>query len=236
MRTSPWFPPWRRPTLHVLGRTSSSTWCLILKKWGQGENCHVLLYFLCSLCTNIKQQVNGRCIFLIQAEIMCIDLNWGAWMFSTVSLSVKKTDLKIVFSLPPHQICSVQEGYSKLHGAALQLVGEALCCCAPALRLHLQQWQGPGGAGCPQPFHSAGGVQWRPAGHAQGSVISSKAHLTRCQYLHVQNKECLLFSLQTPNTFAVCTKHRGILLQANNEKDMNDWLYAFNPLLAGTIR
>lgn len=43
-------------------------------------------------------------------------------------------------------------------------------------------------------------------------------------------------SIQTPNTFAVCTKHRGILLQANNEKDLNDWLYAFNPLLAGTIR
>lgn len=45
-----------------------------------------------------------------------------------------------------------------------------------------------------------------------------------------------MFSVQTPNTFAVCTKHRGILLQANNEKDLNDWLYAFNPLLAGTIR
>ncbi|KAG8505568.1 Kinesin-like protein KIF1B, partial [Galemys pyrenaicus] len=39
-----------------------------------------------------------------------------------------------------------------------------------------------------------------------------------------------------PNTFAVCTKHRGVLLQALNDKDMNDWLYAFNPLLAGTIR
>ncbi|KAF3860306.1 hypothetical protein F7725_000561 [Dissostichus mawsoni] len=26
------------------------------------------------------------------------------------------------------------------------------------------------------------------------------------------------------------------MLKANNEKDMNDWLYAFNPLLAGTIR
>lgn len=42
--------------------------------------------------------------------------------------------------------------------------------------------------------------------------------------------------LQTPNTFGVCTKHRGVLLQAINDKDMNDWLYAFNPLLAGTIR
>lgn len=43
-------------------------------------------------------------------------------------------------------------------------------------------------------------------------------------------------ALQTPNTFAVCTEHRGILLQANSDKDMHDWLYAFNPLLAGTIR
>ncbi|XP_038602466.1 kinesin-like protein KIF1B isoform X7 [Tachyglossus aculeatus] len=42
--------------------------------------------------------------------------------------------------------------------------------------------------------------------------------------------------VKTPNTFAVCTKHRGVLLQAINDKDMNDWLYAFNPLLAGTIR
>lgn len=55
-----------------------------------------------------------------------------------------------------------------------------------------------------------------------------------CQNIQIDNS--LLFSYQTPNTFAVCTKHRGILLQANNEKDMNDWLYAFNPLLAGTIR
>ncbi|XP_032617642.1 kinesin-like protein KIF1A isoform X10 [Hylobates moloch] len=42
--------------------------------------------------------------------------------------------------------------------------------------------------------------------------------------------------LKTPNTFAVCTEHRGILLQAASDKDMHDWLYAFNPLLAGTIR
>uniref|UniRef100_A0A2I3S4F9 plus-end-directed kinesin ATPase n=2 Tax=Pan TaxID=9596 RepID=A0A2I3S4F9_PANTR len=37
--------------------------------------------------------------------------------------------------------------------------------------------------------------------------------------------------LKTPNTFAVCTEHRGILLQAASDKDMHDWLYAFNPLL-----
>lgn len=41
---------------------------------------------------------------------------------------------------------------------------------------------------------------------------------------------------QTPNTFAVCTEHRGILLQASSDKDMHDWLYALNPLLAGSIR
>lgn len=34
----------------------------------------------------------------------------------------------------------------------------------------------------------------------------------------------------------MCTEHRGILLQASNDKEMHDWLYAFNPLLAGTIR
>lgn len=34
----------------------------------------------------------------------------------------------------------------------------------------------------------------------------------------------------------MCTEHRGILLQAANDKEMHDWLYAFNPLLAGTIR
>uniref|UniRef100_A0A8C5W8A5 plus-end-directed kinesin ATPase n=1 Tax=Leptobrachium leishanense TaxID=445787 RepID=A0A8C5W8A5_9ANUR len=42
--------------------------------------------------------------------------------------------------------------------------------------------------------------------------------------------------VKSANIFAVCTKYRGILLQAINDKDMNDWLYAFNPLLAGTIR
>lgn len=42
--------------------------------------------------------------------------------------------------------------------------------------------------------------------------------------------------MRAPNTFTVCTEHRNILLQATNDKEMHDWLYAFNPLLAGTIR
>ncbi|OCT81018.1 hypothetical protein XELAEV_18027832mg [Xenopus laevis] len=53
---------------------------------------------------------------------------------------------------------------------------------------------------------------------------------------HVEYSEDQQAMLKTPNTFAVCTQHRGILLQASNDKDMHDWLYAFNPLLAGSIR
>ncbi|CAF87336.1 unnamed protein product, partial [Tetraodon nigroviridis] len=57
-------------------------------------------------------------------------------------------------------------------------------------------------------------------------------NLSTAQVEYSEDQQAML---KTPNTFAVCTKHRGILLQALNEKDMNDWLYAFNPLLAGTI-
>ena len=38
------------------------------------------------------------------------------------------------------------------------------------------------------------------------------------------------------NTFSICTKTRGFLLQTLGEKEIHDWLYAINPLLAGTIR
>ncbi|KAK0143159.1 Kinesin-like protein KIF1B [Merluccius polli] len=58
-------------------------------------------------------------------------------------------------------------------------------------------------------------------------------NLSTAQVEYSEDQQAML---KTPNTFAVCTKHRGILLQASNDKDMNDWLYAFNPLLAGTIR
>uniref|UniRef100_A0A1A8JFU5 plus-end-directed kinesin ATPase n=1 Tax=Nothobranchius kuhntae TaxID=321403 RepID=A0A1A8JFU5_NOTKU len=58
-------------------------------------------------------------------------------------------------------------------------------------------------------------------------------NLSSAQVEYSEDQQAML---KTPNTFAVCTKHRGILLQATNDKDMHDWLYAFNPLLAGTIR
>ncbi|XP_068277356.1 kinesin-like protein KIF1A isoform X12 [Nyctibius grandis] len=58
-------------------------------------------------------------------------------------------------------------------------------------------------------------------------------NLSKAQVEYSEDQQAML---KTPNTFAVCTEHRGILLQASSDKDMHDWLYAFNPLLAGSIR
>ncbi|XP_036278290.1 kinesin-like protein KIF1A isoform X21 [Pipistrellus kuhlii] len=58
-------------------------------------------------------------------------------------------------------------------------------------------------------------------------------NLSTAQVEYSEDQQAML---KTPHTFAVCTEHRGILLQASSDKDMHDWLYAFNPLLAGTIR
>merc|ERR1711963_1248897 len=38
------------------------------------------------------------------------------------------------------------------------------------------------------------------------------------------------------NTFSITTKQNVFLIQTMNEKDLYDWLYAINPLLAGKIR
>ncbi|XP_067108438.1 kinesin-like protein KIF1A isoform X2 [Osmerus mordax] len=65
------------------------------------------------------------------------------------------------------------------------------------------------------------------------SVERAVINLSSAQVEYSEDKQTLL---RTPNTFTVCTEHRGILLQASNDKEMHDWLYAFNPLLAGTIR
>ncbi|XP_078464079.1 kinesin-like protein KIF1B isoform X1 [Lampetra planeri] len=58
-------------------------------------------------------------------------------------------------------------------------------------------------------------------------------NLSNAQVEYSEDQQAML---KTANTFAVCTQHRGLLLQACNDKEMQDWLYAFNPLLAGTIR
>ncbi|XP_026882431.2 kinesin-like protein KIF1A isoform X5 [Electrophorus electricus] len=65
------------------------------------------------------------------------------------------------------------------------------------------------------------------------SVERAVINLSSAQVEYSEDQQTML---RSPNTFAVCTEHRGILLQASNDKEMHDWLYAFNPLLAGTIR
>ncbi|XP_039344096.1 kinesin-like protein KIF1A isoform X6 [Mauremys reevesii] len=65
------------------------------------------------------------------------------------------------------------------------------------------------------------------------SVERAILNLSSAQVEYSEDQQAML---KTPNTFAVCTEHRGILLQASSDKDMHDWLYAFNPLLAGSIR
>ncbi|XP_026010233.1 kinesin-like protein KIF1B isoform X12 [Astatotilapia calliptera] len=67
----------------------------------------------------------------------------------------------------------------------------------------------------------------------QDPVERGVLNLSTAQVEYSEDQQAML---KTPNTFAVCTKHGGILLLATNENDMNDWLYAFNPLRAGTIR
>ncbi|XP_044252923.1 kinesin-like protein unc-104 isoform X7 [Tribolium madens] len=52
----------------------------------------------------------------------------------------------------------------------------------------------------------------------------------------VEYSEDQLAMVRLPNTFSVVSKHRGYLLQTLHEKEVHDWLYAINPLLAGQIR
>ncbi|XP_049853671.1 kinesin-like protein unc-104 isoform X6 [Schistocerca gregaria] len=52
----------------------------------------------------------------------------------------------------------------------------------------------------------------------------------------VEYSEDQLEMVKVPNAFSVVTKHRGFLLQTLGDKEVHDWLYAINPLLAGQIR
>jgi kinesin family protein 1 len=51
----------------------------------------------------------------------------------------------------------------------------------------------------------------------------------RTEYSHEQQN-------LVKNTFSITTKENGFLIQTLNEKELHDWLYAINPLLAGKIR
>ena len=56
-------------------------------------------------------------------------------------------------------------------------------------------------------------------------------HIMYC----VHSVRIVCFLSQTVNTFTICTKHRGFLLQSR-DRDTYDWLYALDPLLAGTLK
>lgn len=58
------------------------------------------------------------------------------------------------------------------------------------------------------------------------------------EYVNRLNRELSspLFLQSARNTFSVVSKYRGFLIQPLAEKDVHDWLYAFNPLLAGQIK
>ncbi|XP_033642140.1 kinesin-like protein KIF1A isoform X2 [Asterias rubens] len=64
-------------------------------------------------------------------------------------------------------------------------------------------------------------------------VERSLINLATAQIEYSEDQQAML---RTPNTFSVITKYRGFLLQTIGDKDVFDWLYAFNPLLAGSIR
>ncbi|XP_021203751.2 kinesin-like protein unc-104 isoform X1 [Bombyx mori] len=53
---------------------------------------------------------------------------------------------------------------------------------------------------------------------------------------HVEYSEDQEQMVRMPNTFSVVSKERGYLLQTLSDKEVHDWLYAINPLLAGQIR
>ncbi|XP_065219254.1 kinesin-like protein unc-104 isoform X1 [Planococcus citri] len=52
----------------------------------------------------------------------------------------------------------------------------------------------------------------------------------------VDYSEHQLEMVKVPNSFSVVTKHRGYLMQTLSDKEVHEWLYAINPLLAGQIR
>ncbi|CAG0884867.1 unnamed protein product [Cyprideis torosa] len=58
----------------------------------------------------------------------------------------------------------------------------------------------------------------------------------RMEVLLRSQRVCFLSSPFCPPLTSVVTKDRGYLIACNGEKEFHDWLYAFNPLLAGQIR
>jgi len=64
------------------------------------------------------------------------------------------------------------------------------------------------------------------------SIEKGLINLTNAQIECSENCDSFKYS----KSFSIITKHRVYILQASTEKEIHDWLYAINPLLAGQIR
>lgn len=83
------------------------------------------------------------------------------------------------------QLCGVKERISPLQGAALQLLGQALCGGSPSLRFYLQQWQRSCRKRTHKLIHSSGGVQWGSAGNGKGQSESCWLFIHKARTLQV---------------------------------------------------
>ncbi|CAD6199177.1 unnamed protein product [Caenorhabditis auriculariae] len=64
-------------------------------------------------------------------------------------------------------------------------------------------------------------------------VIRGIINLANARIEYSEDQQAML---KVPNTFSVCTSHRGFLMQMMPGDEMYDWLYAINPLMAGQIK
>uniref|UniRef100_A0AC35TYZ4 Kinesin-like protein unc-104 n=1 Tax=Rhabditophanes sp. KR3021 TaxID=114890 RepID=A0AC35TYZ4_9BILA len=64
-------------------------------------------------------------------------------------------------------------------------------------------------------------------------VIRGIINLANSRIEYSEDQQAML---KVPNTFSVCTNHRGFLMQTINNDEIYEWLYAINPLLAGQIK
>ena len=55
-------------------------------------------------------------------------------------------------------------------------------------------------------------------------------------YMHHRMLYDASIFLGVQNTFSIITPYKGYIVQSLEEKDVFDWLYALNPLLAGQIK
>lgn len=74
---------------------------------------------------------------------------------------------------------------------------------------------------------------WWRSRTLSGMNFNTRKSYNHILYMRVFRLQPFLFS---SGFCSVVTKHRGYLLQTLGDKEVHDWLYAINPLLAGQIR